>query len=374
MRNNLRLAMMSFADINNYGDILFSHVFDMELRNRIPDVEIDFFTPSTIDLEGYHYEGYDRAKVDGKYDGIFLAGGEVVHLFDERTWQPIYEKQQKQVVSKHASDTVWDWVDCQSAFKAWLSVGVRPFGDKWDELKVNNTVNALDYISCRGILSKKILEASNFESFNKKVEITPDLGWIFPQYLDSQNQRGKHYGDFIPPDTEYLLFQVHNIIEVEAKIVANDLREAKQKYGYEIVMMPVIHLWKDEVYLEQINKLAGNEFIVLPNDLSVVQMLDIIVHASLTVTSSLHVAITALADGVPASVFNKWQGSKLQDLYGLQFRTDFLVSEVTEFANIFEKLEFERQHSKSLSLYAQFMREKLKETFDGIVNRMINSK
>ncbi|NGM67215.1 polysaccharide pyruvyl transferase family protein [Sphingobacterium sp. SGR-19] len=370
---SIKIAMMSFADINNYGDILFSHVFNMEFRKRLSDVDIHFYTPSTIDLEGYHYQGYEKEKVDDKYDGVFLAGGEVVHLFDERTWKPIYEKQGKSVISEHASDTVWDWVTCRCRFKAWLSVGVRPFGDKWDESKVFEAVDSLDYISCRGILSKKVLEDSNFEKFNKKIGLTPDLGWIFPQYLDDLNLRGKYYLDFISPNTKYLLFQVHNVTEEEAKIIAGDLLKAKEKYGYQIVMMPVIHLWQDEIYLEQINEFAGNEFIVLPNDLSVFQMLDVIVHASLAVTSSLHVAITALADGVPASVFNKWQGSKLQDLYGLQFRTDFLVSDVGEFAAIFEKLEYERQHSKSLSLYAQFMREKLKETFDDVVNRLVSS-
>ena len=371
MRNKLKIAMMSFADINNYGDILFSHVFNMEMKERIAELEIDFFTPSTIDLEGYHYEGYERNKIDGNYDAIFLAGGEVVHLFDERTWNPIYEKQKKYIISKYASDTVWDWVSCNSSFKAWLSVGVRPFGDKWDKEKINTAVESLNYISCRGILSKKILEGTNFDFFNKKILITPDLGWIFPKYLDSLNLRGKYYHNYIPKKTKYLLFQVHNIDEQEAEIIAQDLLKVKQNYGYEIIMMPVIHLWKDEIYLEQINQFANNQFILLPNDLSVLKMLDIIVNASLIVTSSLHVAITALADGIPASVFNKWQGSKLQDLYGLQFRTDFLVSDVNEFSEIFEKLELERQNSKSLTLYAKFMREKLDETFNEIVKTLL---
>src|SRR5690554_5666882 len=147
MKKNIKVAMMSFADIDNYGDILFSHVFNMELQKRIPDVKIDFYTPTSIELQGYHYEGYERKKIDGQYDGVFLAGGEVIHLFDERTWNPIYEKQDKAIVSARASDTVWDWATVSSPFKAWVSVGVRPFGDKWDQDKISNTINSLDYIS-----------------------------------------------------------------------------------------------------------------------------------------------------------------------------------------------------------------------------------
>lgn len=366
----MKLAMMSFADINNYGDILFSHVFKMELSKRIPGVEIDFYTPTTIDLEGYHYEGYRRDKVDNRYHGVFLAGGEVVHLFDERTWDPIYSKQKKTIVSKLASDTVWDWATCKSDFKAWLSVGVRPFGDRWDGEKTDNTIAALDYVGCRGILSKKILEGSNFEAFNPKIHLTPDLGWLFPKYLDDLNLKGKKYTDFVEKEIKYLLFQVHNINEDEAKLIARELLRIKNESGFQIVMMPVIHLWQDEVYLDQINEHANHEFIVLKNDLTVVEMLDIIVHAKLTITSSLHVAITALAAGIPASVFNKWQGSKLQDLYGLQFRTEFLFSDLKEFRLIFEQLNAERLHAKSLQLYADFMKSKLSEVFDDLAGRL----
>lgn len=366
------IAMLSFADINNYGDILFSHVFNAEIIQRLPSARIDFYTPSSIELEGFTYEGYKREKLDGKYDAIILAGGEVVHLFDERTWQPIYQKQNKKVASKNASDSVWDWVDCESKFKAWLSVGVRPFGDKWDEIKINKTIDTLDFVASRGILSKKILEGSNFERFNSKVTITPDLGWIFPQYLDRLEKRGQLYKNHIKGDKKYLLFQVHNITDEEAEFLAKELLSVKNQYDLEIVLMPVIHLWQDETYLNKINEFSGGEFQLLKNDLSVLEMLDIIVHCEIAITSSLHVAITALADGIPASVFNKWQGSKLQDLFGLQFRTDYLFSSFSDFRKISDKLLWERGNSKALGIYADFMKQKLAEVFDELASKIDN--
>jgi len=364
--DNLKIAMLSFADINNYGDILFSHVFKMEIEKRLPSVTIDFYTPSTIELENFHYEGYIRDKLDGKYDAIFLAGGEVVHLFDERTWAPIYEKQNKQVVSKKASDIVWDWVNCDSKFKAWLSVGVRPFGDKWDEDKIKHAVESLEFVGCRGILSKKILEGSDFEKSNSKITITPDLGWIFPQYLDYLNLRGQVYHQYVNAESKYLLFQVHNITDDEAKLLAAELLYIKKSYDLDIVLMPVIHLWKDENYLSKINEFAEGVFHLLKNDLTVIEMLDIIVHSQIAITSSLHVAITALADGIPASVFNKWQGSKLQDLFGLQFRTDYLFNDFKHFRKVSEKLIREKEKSKAVKVYANFMQQKLYEVFDDI--------
>jgi len=365
--------MFSFADIDNYGDILFSHVFKKEMEARIPNVEIDFFTPSEITIEGYFYKSYHRDKVDKKYDALILAGGEVVHLFDERTWRPIYVKNGQKVSSKNASDTVWDWVNCDSRFKAWVSVGVRPFGDKWDKEKINDTIDKLDYLSVRGIISKKILEESDYNIFNPKIKLTPDLGWIFPEYLSYRNEYGMHYKKWISDGTPYAIFQVHNINEEEAETIGRSLAKFKKQKKIRILLMPVIHLWEDEKFLEMVMTAGDNQLELLPNNLSTLEMADLIVHSEIVLCSSLHVAITALAKGIPAGIFNKWQGTKLQDLYGLQFRTEYLFSDYQDTYNILSKLMLEKDNSKSLNLYAEFMKAKLSETFDDISNRIKES-
>src|SRR5690606_16529654 len=148
----MKIGMFSFADIDNYGDILFSRIFKMEIESRLSNVEIDFITPTQVEIEGFRYQAYTKDMVDGKYDALVLAGGEVVHLFDERTWNPIYAKHGRNILSGLASNVVWDWLDCDCNFKAWLSVGVRPFGDKWDENKIDESIDRLDYIATRGIL------------------------------------------------------------------------------------------------------------------------------------------------------------------------------------------------------------------------------
>lgn len=369
----IKIAMFSYADINNYGDILFSHVFKHEIEKRIANVDIDFYTPSEIELEDFSYKSYHRDKVKGKYDALILAGGEVVHLFEERTWKPIYEKNNQKVLSENAYDVVWDWIDDDSSFKAWISVGVRPFGDKWDDDKINKSITDLDYISVRGILSKKILEHGDYEEFNDKIKITPDLGWIFPEYLNVRNEAGQHYKKW-SFDSKYIIFQVHNITDIEAKNISNALLQFKKETGFEVLLMPVIHLWKDEKYLELILEASGGEFKLLPNNLTVLEMLDLIVHSEIVLCSSLHVAITALAKGIPAAIFNKWQGTKLQDLYGLQFRSEYLFSDSLDTYNVLCRLFIEKQNSKSLHLYADFMKAKLNETFDEISEKITKSK
>src|SRR5690554_110985 len=157
-KRNFKVAMLSFADIDNFGDILFSDVFESEINRRIPGVRIDFYTPTSFSCNGRSYKSLYEADNFTGYDAVVLAGGEVVHFYDERTWLPVYRKKNINLgESFKPSDIVWTIADSKARFKAWLSVGVRPC-EEMGTAKVLETVNRLDYVSVRGILSKKILE------------------------------------------------------------------------------------------------------------------------------------------------------------------------------------------------------------------------
>src|SRR5690606_4625905 len=182
-----------------------------------------------------------KEKVDGNYDALILAGGEVIHLFDERTWVPIYNKNKLQIESKNPSDVVWDWIDAKSKFKAWISVGVRPFEDKWDEKKINGVIRGLDYLSVRGILSKKILESGNLNEYLHMIQMSPDLGWLFPKYLEYRKLTGDLYRKHISAGVKYAIFQVNAITEEEAGIIAAQLLSFQDKYNIKIYLLPVIH-------------------------------------------------------------------------------------------------------------------------------------
>ena len=364
--------MFSFADINNYGDILFSHIFNKEIKARIPEADITFYTPADALVENINYVAYTREKVDGKYDALVLAGGEVVHFFDARTWIPIYRKSDLPVASTNPSDVVWDWAACKAAYKAWFSVGVRPFEDDANQDKVNQTIAALDYVSVRGILSKKNLE-NRLDYYNPKISVTPDLGWLFPEFLASSGKRGAYYQEFIQSE-RYVIYQVNAINESEAKLIADALLRFEAFSGLKVYLLPVIHPWEDEKYLKMIEDVSKSRLPMLPATLSTLEIADIIVHAELVLCSSLHTAITALADGIPAAIINKWQGTKLQDLFGLQFRTDYLSNDFSETYDLLVKLHETRdKQKKALQLYAAFMKERLGLAFDDLCLNIINA-
>lgn len=363
-----KIAFFSFADIDNFGDILFSHIFKMEMEKRISDVQIDFYTPSNYSVEGIDYKAYSRDKIiQGEYDALVVFGGEVIHLFDERTWQPIYDKNGQSLESSLPSDVIFDWVNIEKPFKAWISVGARPIEDEESNLKIQSTIEKLDYISVRGNLSKKILEEMKLQLNNTKIEITPDLGWLFPDLLDYNHSRGMLYKNFVG-EGEYLIFQINNISDAEAEEIGGYLLDFKKKSGLNVILLPVIRPWEDAKYLKNISDKYPEEFLLLNNDLSIIEMADILVHASLVLTSSLHANITALSAGIPSGIINKWQGTKLQDLYGHQFRLAKVKHQLKDIPELLNSLLLEKENDlELLSLYAQFMKSSLMKVFNNLV-------
>lgn len=370
----LKIAMFSFGDIDNYGDIMFAHVFGMEMRKRSASFTIDFYSPTAASVAGIEYRPYTRDQVDGRYDALVLAGGEVVHFFDDRTWRPLYAKLNARVESERPSDVVWDWVDCAAPFKAWISVGVRPFEDQLDQQKLERALEHLDLVSVRGVLSKKILEAGTWNSYDRRITLSPDLGWVFPRFLESVGESGVHHARLTGGVQQYVLYQVNTITEQEAIIISDQLRQFQNEQGVKVFLLPVIHPWEDVKYLRMIASHSNGELEVLPDRLGILEMADLMVHAKLVLCSSLHTAITALAAGVPAGVINKWQGTKLQDLFGHQFRTEFLVNEHDRTLASLSLLWQEAADTSALKAYAKFMELAVDKTFDTLVRNITGTK
>ncbi len=365
--------MFSFGDINNYGDLLFAHIFGMEMRSRLKGVPIDLYAPTSGNFQGLQYNAYSRRKIEGRYDALILAGGEVVHFFDERTWKPVYAKMNARLESDLPSDVVWDWAGLEVPFKAWISVGVRPFEDRMDEEKLRSALEGLDHLSVRGVLSKKILEQGDLNFYDPRITITPDLGWLFPKFLDRQGKRGKLFSAITGGEKEYALYQVNNITEDEAAIIATQLCEFQREQGIRVLLLPVIHAWEDVKYLRMIEERSNGELKLLPNELGLLEMADLMVNARIVLSSSLHTAITALAACVPAGIINKWQGTKLQDLFGHQFRLHFLDKDVSKTLQMMQGLVTEGKNTEILEAYARFMVLRLEKLFDELADRIASS-
>lgn len=368
----IKIAFFSFADIDNFGDILFSHIFKMEMEKRIKQIQIDFYSPSSCRIEGIDYHSYSKERIkQNHYDALIVFGGEVVHLYDDRTWKPIYDKRHLKIDSELPSDIIFDWVDIPKPFKAWVSVGVRPIENQFDYQKISRAIDSLDYLSVRGIISKKILEGLNLQYNNTKIEVTPDMGWLFPDLLTIKNIKGKLYKKLVH-SANYLVFQINNITIQEAEEIAKYLRHFKESHDIDIVLLPIIRPWEDFKYLKLIFDFFPKDFRLLDNNLSILELADILVHAKIVLSSSLHANITALAVGKPAGIINKWHGTKLQDIYAHQFRNYALRHKIDEIPSLLNQL-YNESHDKSLlNSYAEFMRTSVRKVFNDLAEKIIH--
>ena len=369
----IKIAFFSFADIDNFGDTLFSHIFKLEMEKRFKSLQIDFYTPSEYSAEGINYFSYNREKIiKNDYDALIVFGGEVVHLYDDRTWKPIYRKKNVQLESDLPSDVIFNWTDISKPFRAWLSVGVRPIENENDYLKINSAIATLDYLSVRGILSKKILEGNKLEFNNTKIEVTPDMGWLFPEILIKNNQKGKFYKKHTKSNN-YLVFQINRITNYEAKEIGRYLKNFQERHEIDIVFLPIMRPYEDFKYLKLIFEEFPTRFCLLDNNLSILELTDIIVHAKIVLSSSLHVNITALSAGIPAGIINKWQGTKLQDICAHQFRLNFLKHQFDEIPDLLENLLKEISNTELLSSYSTFMKNSLSKIFDDLSEKILDS-
>jgi len=360
-----RVAMLSFADIDNFGDVLFSYVVEKELSRRMENVTIDFFTPTDFSAHGRVYRSFSQHMPFSGYDALILAGGEVVHCYDERTWLPIYKKK-NQLLSKnfYPSDIVWKLVEADCRFKAWLSVGVRPCGQMAEGL-VCDVLNRLDYVSVRGALSKKILEGE-YEQYDTRIKITPDLGWLFPGLVT----------DRVPLTVDsvgepYVLFQAHGITVEDAASIAKQLVKFQEELGIRVFLIPIVKPWEDHESLALIRSASGGKLVVLSRDMDPLDIITLIKGAKAVLSGSLHCALTALAAGVPAGIINKWQGTKLQDIMGQQFRNEFLSPDYANVLSFLNKLIVEGDTaSERLKLTALYMRSHVEAAFDDLCQKI----
>ena len=79
----IKIALMSVADMGNYGDMLFPFVARNELKRRIPNATFRFYTPTERDVDDEHCFAYDLAGLrEYDPDAVIVVGGEVIHKFE----------------------------------------------------------------------------------------------------------------------------------------------------------------------------------------------------------------------------------------------------------------------------------------------------
>ena len=367
----MKIALTSVADIKNYGDVLFSFIARQEILKRIPKAKFRFFTPTDIELQNEHFYKYSKQSLeDFAPDAILTIGGEVIHKYDKEIWQDMYHG-----AVKHPSNVIFDWLKYPVKFKAWFSVGALDLPMPQEEITDEELMN-LDYVGVRGVLSKKILERKIMCLHSKKIEIVPDIGWIFPRYFTNYRRvlrKISKQRDFRISPNKYVGFNINWTSIPEEKIIKtmDMLVDFAQKRGLKLVVLNVISSYKQlNIDIEQ--KYRANANVLFLSNLSLEETGSLLVGARFFIGSSLHCAITTLAACKPAAVIHQTQLTKLQDLFGHMMRTDLLSNDWDALPNMLNKLYgFDRNSQRVLKKYVSFMQQRFDAAMDDLVKRML---
>lgn len=364
---NLKIAVLSLADINNYGDKFFPYIFRSELKARFPNAEIGLYTNSE-----YHCELYDTSKYSlpglADYDAVILAGGDTIQRLDEENWNDIYGSS---TLGRKPSDIIFQWLALDKPYKAYFSVGVHPQMQEHRQ-DILNMLTRLDYLSVRGGLSKKIIEGSLVYNYNQ-IRIVPDLGWLFAKYLDRMEPDLPETG--LTPGN-YMVFEVFYEFDDEIlRFSAKALSEFQSETNVKVMLLPIIHTkskralstWNDYYPLSKIQEYAGGAFLLMPDQLSIANVGFLLKNAKFYLGSSMHGAVTCLSYGIPAGNILTWTAPKLQELHGARMRADCFINHWGKLPGLLRQLNREAEDNTNRGygkIYADYMRHRLSQELD----------
>lgn len=351
----MKIAILNYSDVRNFGDVLFPVIIRDEIVRRIEGADIEFFNPTGDWWGGIDSRVYNLGDLDG-FDAIILGGGEIVHRHDGML-RAIYERFGLGAIDD-PTDLVFSWTSLQHPFKAWLSLGMPPA----DEVVIADTRRALDHLdfaSARGSFSAARMRGSNF---GKAVAQTPDLGWLFPRL-------SRRFDSKVPsPNAPYIAVQALKIPNKDE--FARDLRIISRRLGLNVVLLPLTRCWDDSRDMGELFNMSNGDFILVDDHTTDIDKLSIIMCSSMYIGQSMHGFISAIASGRPAGIClpetdDKF-GELMLDLDLRDLRVDDL-SEITELSHRLDKVPLSR-----LCRIGKRMRGHLDLVFDDLCNRILD--
>lgn len=363
----LKIAVLSLADINNYGDVFFPVVVKNELLKRMPEAEIEIITNVKYTCELYGTVPYTREYLK-KFDAIVYGGGELISPFDDETIRAIYGED----YCGTPSNIAYEWLDLEKVLKVWFGVGAHPVLFDYPE-HVDTALENLDYLCVRGTISKKVLE-KGYADNNGSIRVIPDLGWLFPRYIDEYDVPVGLPERQVEEKQPYMVFEAVDDLDIEKHIIsiAEQLVLFQKTSGVKVLLLPIIQTkgqWFERKVLEKIYTAAAGELTLLPDGLSILQIGTILKNARFFVGSSLHGAVTMLSYGKPAVNIRSSIHTKLQDVHAARYRATCFANGWDVLPGVLERLNRESQNDtdrKYALMYAEYMRYRLGREFDNL--------
>ncbi|MFO1237161.1 MAG: polysaccharide pyruvyl transferase family protein [Alphaproteobacteria bacterium] len=297
----MRIGLLNYADVHNFGDVLFPLLAARELRARLPEAEIAFISPSGASVAGMAAERFDRAAL-ADFDALLLCGGEVVHRLDAML-NGIYARFGHDAIAR-PTDLVFGWTAVAGPYKAWVGLGV-PEPDDEARRAIGAAVRGLDFISVRGARSRERLIACGAAA--ERVRLDRDIGWLFPRLLQGRPPPPQAAGG-----QPYLAVQA--IAWPDTVGLADRLAAIGRRLGVGIVLLPLTTCWGDHAFIGRLYEAGRGAFTLVDHRTDPLDKLAILGGARAYIGQSMHGFVGAAAHGRPAGLLVADADDKFREL------------------------------------------------------------
>lgn len=336
------VGLIGTFDIANYGDQLIPAITELELRRRVPDIEIRRYAPfgwehpvpaDTGELAEPLGPPTDlrREELAAAHDAILIGGGEIIHRFDELL-APHYGVDPADLKVRAPSE----WFTAGAgpdAPTAWNVVGV-PFdiAEEWAPT-VRSAVRAHHYVSVRDDRSRARIEQIGVE---REIHVVPDPAFLLPRLHDPaviDRRRRLHSVLGWIPSGRYIVVQGNGAMVHEAERMSAALDQLCAGHpDLSVVVVQTGDGHGDAAFARAFVERHPARVWAPDAPLLPIDVVSLISGADAFVGISLHGAITALAHGRRAVVFNATSQSKLRGLADLLDQPECYVEESADLA------------------------------------------
>jgi hypothetical protein len=301
MKRPCRVGIVNYADVRNFGDVLFPLVVAKELCARLPDCEVTYFNAT-----GSTWGGMTATRLDaGSFtdlDAMILGGGEVVHRRDEMLVD-IYSRFGLSSMAR-PTELVFGWSHAPVPYKAWIGLGM-PEPTLQVQADVAAAANGLNLVGARGMSTLERMQRCGAD--NAKLCLSPDLGWLFPRLLQDYRQRL-----FPSRGRPYATVQALRFSAPEPIVAVLD--QLSDAAGLEIVLVPLTRCWGDVEPLRVLQAASGGRFILVEDDACDLEKLAVLGGATLHVGQSMHGFIASAAQNRAAGLITPLRDDKFDEL------------------------------------------------------------
>lgn len=290
----LQIGICGTFDVENYGDILFPLIAETELSRRLKSVKLhrfSYFQKTSPDWLYNVSSVADLPELAGSLDGMIIGGGHLIR-FDKHV-APGYTPP---VETIHHPTGYWlapALISLQHGIPmVWNAPGVHGEIPDWAEPLMHLAINLSDYVSVRDEPSRQTLLRFAGDS---KIVVVPDSAFGVAHLVDTKQPSPAfiRLRETIRLKGQYIVVHATEGLEAFSGLV-KEHPEFFQDYHLVVLQIGPVLGDNDIIFDENIPGV-----IRLPSWPDPLLLAELIGHASAVVGISLHLAITALAFGVP---------------------------------------------------------------------------